>query len=188
MWYLQLTVLEKIYFYIAVLSSVVLVIQTIAVFAGAGETDGDVDVSFDDGDPGLRIFSIRGLLAFLCIAGWSGLLFSSFEGFPVALTIILSIILGGIALVAVAYLYRWISKLQADGTKDPKDAIGKIGDVYLPIAANKAKSGKVSVLVSGRLSEMDAITDSTRDLKRGEKIKVTGIIDGNVLIVMPLTE
>jgi membrane protein implicated in regulation of membrane protease activity len=153
---------------------------------GSGDSEASTDVDFDDIDPSLQLFTIRGVVAFFCIAGWSGLLFCSIEAIPIWASIILSIILGVAAFFAVAFMFKFMNKMQQDGTISPNDAIGNIGDVYLPIGANGTKTGKVTVLVSGRLMEMEAITESTRELKSGEKVKVTGVLSGNVLIVSPV--
>ncbi|MDR0696280.1 MAG: hypothetical protein LBF68_01865 [Christensenellaceae bacterium] len=184
MWYEGLSVLEKCYFYLAVIASAILLVQTILLLIGGGDSDSSSDVDIGDVDS-LQLFTIRGLVAFFCISGWSGLLFCSIEALPIWVSIILSLILGVAAFFAVAFMFKLMNKLQQDGTFSAKDAVGNIGDVYIPIGASKTKTGKVTVIVSGRLMEMDAVTDSDRDLKSGEKIKVTGILDGNVLIVSP---
>ncbi|MDR3186758.1 MAG: hypothetical protein LBU04_08225 [Christensenellaceae bacterium] len=183
MWYDNLSILEKIYFYMALAASALLVVQTIMLFIGHGQVDSDSEMELDDADPGLRIFTVRSLVALFCITGWSGLVFASIDGFPVWLTIILSLILGGIASAITVFLFSWIIKMQEDGTLRHKDAVGGIGDVYMTIGANQSSTGKVMIMVSGRLSELEAITNDDKDLKFGEKIKVTGIVGSNLLLV-----
>lgn len=82
-WYNSLTTPEKIYFYIAVIGTVLLVIQIIMMicsFGGGADADADGDFGGDgafdsaDGDLGISLFTIKGLTAFFAIGGWVGLL------------------------------------------------------------------------------------------------------------------
>jgi len=192
-WYKDLKVMGKVYFYVAIVSTLVMLVQTILVFVGGGgdtdvdmDVDADVEVEISSGaDTGLRLFSIRGIAAFLCMGGWAGLAFSTINGLGEAWVAVIALAFGFGALVGMAYLLKAIYKLQSDGTMDINSAVGKIGTVYTPIATAQARMGKVTVEVSGRLTEIDAVTDG-RALKSGERIKVTKLLTANILIVEPL--
>ena len=73
-WFLNLSVAEKVYFIIAIIASVLLVIQIIMMlFSLGGGGDFDMDDVFDgdvDTDSGLSFFTVKGLTAFFALGGW----------------------------------------------------------------------------------------------------------------------
>ena len=184
-WYNSLTLLQRIYALIAIPSTVILLIQTIMLFFGFGDDDvdmdldGDVDVSSGDG---LALFSIRGIVAMLCIGGWSGILFSEL-GLNTPLTVILSTMLGFAALVGMAALIKVLLKLQSSGNIDLANAIGKVGQVYIPIPPNMSGMGKVNVTLQERYSEFSAMTKEPDAIKTGELIRVVSTDNVGYLMV-----
>ena len=46
----------------------------------------------------------------------------------------------------------------------------------------------MNVIVQERMTELEAVTYADRDLKFGEKVIVTEVIGGGVLVVKPLVE
>ena len=73
---MQLT-LEKIYLYLAIPASLILIIQTLmTIFGLSGEVDADFDADGDvdiSGASHMTIFSVRNIVAFFTFFGWSGL-------------------------------------------------------------------------------------------------------------------
>ena len=103
-WYNSLNLLQRIFALIAIPSTVVLLIQTVMLFFGLGDSGGDVDIDGDgmpdsiaDGDGGLALFSIRGIMTMLCVGSWSGIAISQ-AGVNSAITVILAVIIGFAAL------------------------------------------------------------------------------------------
>lgn len=93
-WYQSLTVAEKIYFYIAIVGTVLLVVQIIMMlfsFGGGADADGDADFGGDgefdapDGGLGISLFTLKGITAFLAIGGWVGLLILQINSANIAL-------------------------------------------------------------------------------------------------------
>ena len=95
-WWDSLSLISQIFACIAIPTTLVLAIQTVLMLIGldgdgAGDIDGDLsldhdgifgeDVPMGDPDPsgldGLRIFSVRGIIAFLVVFGWVGLVMDS---------------------------------------------------------------------------------------------------------------
>jgi len=89
---------------------------------------------------------------------------------------------------ATSALFFWINSLAESGTLKIKNAIGQIGEVYLPIGANRSKIGKVSIKVQGSLRELEAITDEEEDLKTSTVVEVVEIISAELLLVKKLTK
>ena len=198
MWWQALNLMQKIYFCIATPATVLLIVQIILMIIGfsGGEADfdGDVDVDVDvdvdtdvdtdvndvfDGDPGFRLFTVRGLIAFLTVGGWVGFTFG--DSNP-TLAVILSIVCGVAALVGMAFLLKWLLGLQSSGNISYKAAVGKTADVYLTIPANGQGSGKITVILNESLRELSAKTLSDAPIKTGAKVKIVDVED-DVLVV-----
>lgn len=178
MWWQNLTTLQQVYFCIALLFSVILVIQFVLLLLGIGGDsegldltgDGETDISVDL-DSGLAMFTLKGMIAFFSVGGWVG--FTLGDGSMKSVWVILiSIGTGLIALVAVGFLMRSVTKLQQNGTMDIKNAVGKTAEVYLTIPAKCSSCGKITVEVQGQLTELDAMTESEEPIKTGTKVKV----------------
>lgn len=184
-WFAALTLFEKIYWLVAGISSVMLVILMIMTLLG-GDSDGlDADVDAEiDGDFGVdfQFLSFKNLMGFLTIFGWSGIACLE-EGFSKPVTIIVSVVCGLLMMFAMASLFYYLAKLQSSGTLKLKNALNQIGEVYLTIGGNRSKIGKVSITVQGTLRELEALTDAESDLTQGNVVKVKEVTDNGILIV-----
>lgn len=134
---------------------------------------------------GLNVFTIRGLVTFATLFGWSGLLFSVLGLHPLP-ALFFAVQVGIIGMVGVAVLLREALRLQSDGTLDLRNALGRKGSVYLTVPPRRSGTGKVSVTVQEQLREFEAVTDEEAPLMTGEEIQVTGLAGENTLIVSPL--
>lgn len=106
-WWNAMTLIQQVFVCIAAPATIILVIQSIMLLFGFGfdhadvgdldadmDTDMDMDVDAQDGfhgdlhhgeadggedsDPGLRLFTVRGLVAFFAVGGWTGLALSKY--------------------------------------------------------------------------------------------------------------
>lgn len=170
-------------------------------FADSVDTDldGDFDCDFDcdsaddldnadnlaESDPGLRLFTVRGIVAFFSVGGWLGIVLGGTTLHP-ALTITLAILGGLVALVVIALILKWSLSLQDSGNLDLRNAIGKTAQVYIPIPAGGNSSGKVTLVIQERYVELPAITQESTPLKTDQLVKITGIINQTTLVVKPI--
>ena len=183
-WWSALDMFPKVYWMIAIPFSVFFVIQTVvSIFAGDVDHDagGDSDVSADEGVP-FQFFSIKNLVAFFTIFGWSGLACID-GGLSNWLTIIISIVCGLLMMLIMASIFYYMSKLTESGNFDIRNAINKTGTVYLFIPASRSGTGKVQIKVQNSFRELDAVTDNTEQIPTGSLISVTDVLDGNILVV-----
>lgn len=135
-----------------------------------------------DGTAGLNLLTLRGLVAFFTLFGWSGLLFCQL-GLHWLLALFLGIQLGIVGMVAVAFILREALRLQADGTLDIRNALGRAGSVYLTIPAERRGQGKVNVLVQEQIREFEAVTDSETPIPTGAEVIIVAITNGDTLVV-----
>ncbi|HPE57036.1 MAG TPA: hypothetical protein P5514_07275 [Bacteroidales bacterium] len=215
-WWEALTAFEKIFWYIAIPFSLILIIQLIMTFVGMGDGDTDVgvgsdlgdmdldmdgDIDFDsmdmqtesdfsvsDMDPSFNFFTIRNFIAFFTLFGWGGIAAWT-EGASRPWTIVIAVIAGLIAMTLNASLFYFMSKMQDQGGGlKIQNALGQIGDVYLPIKAEGGNVGKIQVAIQGSIREMQAITKDKFDLTTGSVVKVIGVVSNSILVVEKLNK
>lgn len=153
------------------------------------DTDGGVIPDDGDGDggspglfEGLKLFTLRGVIAFLAIFGWGSLWLLRMGMHPV-LALFLGVAMGVWAMVMVALLLRVALRLQDDGTIQSKNALGLSGTVYLTVPAQRRGAGKVNLLVQEQLTEFSAVTDDPDPLPTGAEALVVGLSGKNTLVV-----
>jgi hypothetical protein len=86
-------------------------------------------------------------------------------------------------MLAMAALFYFMSKLAENGTLKMKNAVGKLGEVYLVIPANRGGMGKVQLNVQGSLRTLDALTDENSAIPTNSIIEVLDVIDEQILLV-----
>lgn len=186
-----MTDLQRIFAFIAIPATLVLVVQTVLLLFGVGgghddscdlDGDGIPDDLESDHDDGLTLFSVRGIVSMFCVAGWSGIVFVDF-GMGTFEAIILSVICGVAALFGIAYLMKAVLKLQSNGNIELGTAVGKTGQVYIPIPPKGMGRGKINITVQDRFIEVDAITASEDTLKTGEAVRVISTDENGLVMV-----
>ena len=208
-WWESLSIISQIFACVAIPTTIVLLIQTVLMLIGIGSeaADGldgpDLDVDagdvgdvsdgvFGDGvldadpDPagldGLRVFTIRGIIAFLVVFGWTGLVMDT-AGVPLWITVPVATVCGLAIMVLLALLMRAVMKLRSDGNLDNRNALGVSGKVYLSVPASRTGEGKVNVLLQGSYVEREAVTDETEAIPTGSEVVVTGLSGQTTLVV-----
>lgn len=179
-WLKSLSGLEIAYFIIACIGTVALLIQIVMMLIGAGgEADADFDTDTDgDGsldthtDTGVSLFTVKGLTAFFAIGGWTGMLMLSYN-VGVAITVPVSVVAGLAAYFIVWALIRLVLKLQEDGTLNYASAIGQTATVYVSIPASRRGRGKITLVLQGRYTELDAVTDETERIPVDCAVEIT---------------
>lgn len=190
----NMTAFQQTFFVIAIVATVIMIILIIMMFIGMDEVDGfdatvddlDLDVDMINDEPisgigGLKILSIRGVLAFLSIGGWTTYLLS--DTLEEWLALLIGIIAGSIAAVLLAYALKSAMRLESSGNLDYKGAVGKTAMVYIRIPALRNGRGKVIMNHQGKTLEVDALTDEKEDLLRNTKVIVHSLEDDSTLLV-----
>lgn len=205
-WWEGLTTLEQVLYCIAIPSTLVLLIQTVMTLCGfdhngAGvnvsdvsgidfdtdfSADTGVDLDLSNGDPvsdlgSMHFFTVQGMVAFLCIFGWSSIIILHGGGGS-TMSLLCGMVFGFIAMYSVAKIMQLTGKMTQSGTINMHNALGETGRVYLTIPARGNGMGKVNITMQGNFMEFDAISISEESIKTGENIRVIDI-EGDCLVV-----
>jgi len=189
-WWSLLALPEKVYWIIAIPSTVLLLVQVAMTLMGGDSSDMDTDFDGEidggdgdmDGGAGWQFFTYKNVLGFFTLFGWTGLGFLQM-GLGLFIVGIFSVIAGLTMMVVMAALFYYISKLNQSGTMIIEHAVGHTGEVYLRIPPNREGHGKVQVEFQGNLQEMDAITDDEKELPTGSIAQVLEIVNNQILLV-----
>lgn len=164
-WFKDFGPLEWTYFVLACIGTLFLLIQIVLMIVGADSGDADLDTDTDgDGafdthtDTGMSLFSMKGLTAFFAIGGWTGIVMLT-SGIKAGISVAVSVVAGLAAYIVVWLVIRMILKLQEDGTVQYAGAVGKTATVYVSVPAKRSGRGKVTLVLQGRYTEADAVTD-----------------------------
>lgn len=188
-WWSQLTMMQQILYYMAIPATMAIFIQTAMTFVGMGsdgdmDVDGDMDGEFDgDFEVSFQIFTVRNFIAFFAFFGWGGLWMTNDPNSSSFKIILVGTICGVLAMGISGGLFYFMKKMTSSGTLNMKNAIGKKGNVYIPIPKSRSGSGKIQINVQGAFRELEAMTDSEEALTTGTLIEVTGLVNGGVVLV-----
>ena len=150
---------------------------------GDGEIDTDIDTPSEISDMGnLKIFTVRGLIAFFVVFGWMGIVLLG-AGVHLAITIPVSVLCGAAMMLLLAILFKAVLKLRSDGNLDNKNALGTAGKVHLTIPPSRQGEGKVHLMLQGSYVERNAVTDSNEPIPTGSEVIVIGISGQTDLVV-----
>jgi len=177
---MSLETLEKTYWIITLIGSLFFIFILFTTFLG-GDTDELGDTDFDGGID-FQFLSFKNMVGFITIFGWTGLASINANNSDV-LTLVISITCGLVMMTLMAALFYFLRNTGESGTLKINNAIGVVGEVYLPIKANRESLGKVSIKVQGSLRELEALTDENFDLESGSVIKVLAVVSDEILLV-----
>lgn len=153
---------------------------------GAHAIDGCEHTAIGDGsnpaDFGtMQLFTLQGIMTFLCVFGWTGIICTSL-GLHVAIAVIIALVLGFLAMLGVAKVLQLTRKLTQDGSLDVRRLLGEKGRVYIPIPANESGEGKVTIAAGERFIELSAVTDEQETIPTGTQVRIIDV-RGDVVAV-----
>ena len=170
---------------IGAVSSLVLFIQMIVILIGGSDLDFDLGEVGEGGATG--IFSIRSIGSFFTGFGWTGAMFLQ-NGHSVGVATLAATLVGSLILAGFLGLMRWLHSFKSDGTVNYKNAVGNVGSVYIPIPAKRKGMGQIQVEVQGRLSVVNAVSDSEEKIENRTAVRVDSLVDSRTLLVVTLEE
>ena len=211
-WWYSLSIVSQVFACVAIPSTVLLLAQTVIMLIGMGSDtaadDVDVDAEIDSeleadvpadsdgvfgseelevdsdvtGMDGLRVFTVRGIIAFLVVFGWVGVVMDS-AGAALWISLAVATASGVAVMFALAFMMRAVLKLRDNGNIDNRNAIGVAGKVYLTIPPKRSGEGKVNVMLQGAYVERDAVTDESEPIPTGCEVVVVALSGQTTLVV-----
>ena len=180
----QFDTLLRTFWYIALPSSLIFIVQTIMTFVGADATDGidaDFDSNLEGTDAPFQLFSLRNLINFLLGFSWTGIsLWESIANKNVLIAVSTGV--GILFLVLFFFIIQQVQKLAENNTFKLTNCLNKNAEVYLTIPSEKSGMGKVTLSVNGSYKNLSAITLG-ESIPTGAIVKITGIEGDNLLVV-----
>ena len=198
--------LEKIFVASAIFGGGLVLIRLVLMLLGGdsdadagdvGDIDvgdvGDVDVGdVDAGDADIgdmdhgalssfHVLSLQSISGFLLLFGLVGLAVNRIEGAGSVWAVVAGTVAGIAMIWILGFLMAGLKSLQSSGTLNLKAAVGVEGKVYLRIPPDGI--GKVETPLQGGMSIFDARSDGKETIPSGARVKVTGVVAGNVMVV-----
>lgn len=183
-WWSSMTLMEQIYWGMAIPFTLFFILQLILTFFGGDvPEDGgaDFDVETDDGIS-FQFLTIKNLIAFFTIFSWTGITCLD-SGYSNLISIVISTIAGIIMMLIVSSIFYFLAKADESGTLNIQKAVGAVGEVYMRLEKNRGNIGQVQIQVQGSLRTLDALTDDEEDLGFGSVVSVTEVLNENILVV-----
>jgi len=176
--------LLKTFWFVALPSSLIFILQTIMTFVGADASDGiqaDFDGDLNGADAPFQLFSLRNLINFLLGFSWTGISFyTSIASKP--LLIVLSLVVGILFVALFFFIIKQVQKLQEDNTFNIANTLNKTAEVYLTIPEQKKGKGKIMISINGAFHELEAMTEHDK-IPSGAVVKIVKIENKSILIV-----
>ena len=171
--------MENVYFYCSVIGGAFLILQVLMMLISGGEGEFDTDASPEAGvgdiDASYVLFqlSLKTVIAFVTFFGIAGMACTRGE-VSTSSTLAIALTAGLAAFIMVGYVMQAMMALQSKGNIDMKEAIGQSAKVDLRIPENHTGSGKIIVIVGGRMLNKKAATKGDA-IPTGTEVVVDGM-------------
>lgn len=182
-WWNNLILPLQIFYGTGIIAGILLVIEAGLTVFGFDHHDLP-DASLDHPDQ-LGMLSVRTITGFFFGFGWAGVIALK-SGFQLFAAIGIALVVGIVFLLGIYALMKALFSMRESGTLDYKNAIGKIGTVYVTVPPNHGGGGQIELLIQGRLQMISCMTAQATPLPPQTKVKVVGLIDGGTLEVASL--
>jgi len=198
-WWEGLTVLNRVFYAVAIFFGVLFLWQLAASILGIGGGDEGVDSGPDamgehhpppDGSETLTAFkllSVRSLLAFFTLFFWAGALYLN-NGMPMTTALGWALAWGIAALALVSLIMHAMKRMQETGNLTAQSAVGNTGTVSLDIPAGG--QGEVRVMCRNLLTHLKARAADGQGVKAGVAVTVIRVLEPTVVEVraVPVSE
>ncbi len=126
-------------------------------------------------------FSFNALIAFFCIAGWTGYLAHDMTDMGSTLILGTSVAVGIVFYIVSIYFLDKLKGIETKGNVRIEGAIGQTGTVYLTIPANQQGDGQIQITIQGGLRTYYAQTKGDA-IPTGEQVLVYDIENKKLLV------
>lgn len=144
--------------------------------------DSGMDHPGDGTETAFKLVSVNSLTGFFMMFGWSGLTMYRQFNFGEGLSLLTAFVVGGVTMVATAYLFRAMMRMQSGGDDfSVSKTVGLTGSVYMKIPSEGRGQVKITYNGVGRLIE--AISKDRVEIESFQNIRVVELFDSNTVIV-----
>ncbi len=200
-WWDSMSGWQQLFWAVALFSSLWQLFFFIALVIGGGDFDhGDADVGgdadFDTGEDvdghgdaahGVKILSVRAMVAFGVGFGWTGVLGLS-NGWTLAAALFGGLAFGMVFLFAVYFIMRFLYAMQdPGGGLDYWNGVGKRGHAYFTIPGARKGEGQIEIMLQGRLITANAVTEHPDPIPPRAPVIVLSVEGENLFVVEPDT-
>ena len=177
------TTLMQVFWGTAIVSTAIMLIQTILSLLGMSDLDLDVGVDGGlDDCSGVDLFSVKNIVNFFVGFGWAGISFRPYVESDLLL-IFLSLLVGvGFVLIFI-FIFKQLMKLESNSAVGADACVGRTADVYLRIPASRSGKGKIQLSINGAAREFDAVTDDAELIPSGAVVTVLEVVGKSTLLV-----
>jgi len=186
-WWTALTPASQFFWTVALFATAMQGFLLLGVMVGGTpDLDHGADMSDSPADlaSGVRLVSLRALVAFALGFGWAGVL-GLREGWPLWQATLVALVSGFAFMGLVFATMRLLYSMRDDGTLDYRNAVGLTGKVYVTIPPNRGGVGQIELMLQGRLITAQAVSDAGHALHQNDFVKVTGLEGQTTLLVAP---
>lgn len=178
---------NSFYGWIAIISSVIFIIQVILTFIGGfgdfdldTDTDTDTDVDSGGGSGGFDLSSLvspKGALHFLLGSSWCLVLFEYEKGSLIWYDWIIAIVVGFLLALVLALVYWGMMKLAKENNPENGETlVGRSGTVYL--ADNDNNIYIITTVINGASTELTTKSESEKKYNTGDLVTISSYEKG----------
>lgn len=178
---------SQFFWTVALFASLMQVFMLLGVMiAGAPDLDHGADMTDSPSDAihGVKLLSMRVMIAFAVGFGWGGVL-ALREGWPLWLATVAAFATGGVFMILVYWAMRVLFSMRDDGTLNYQNAVGLSGKVYVTIPPRRTGVGQVELMLQSRLITAQAISDADAPLSQNAFVRIKAIEGQTTLVVEP---
>jgi hypothetical protein len=197
-WFNELTALEKAFAFCAAFGGMLFMVRVVLMLFGMGDheadvhpdVDGDIADQVDAGvesagqadasDFSFKLLTMQGVTAFFMMFGLVGLAMTRGSGLAAGWALAGGAAAGLLAVWLISWVFVFFKRMQHSGTMSLGNAVGQTGKVYLTIP--QGGTGKVQVVVQGRLAVLDAVSEDGSDIPSDRAVAVTGVKAGTLVV------
>ena len=141
----------------------------------------------DDPGHGVKILSVRALVAFGVGFGWTGVLALA-NNWSLTGALFGGLAFGVLFLFAIYFIMRFLVSMQdPGGALNYWSAVGERGQVYFTIPGARKGRGQIEIMVQGRLVTADAVTEHPDPIPPRAPVLVLSVEGENLFVVEPDT-
>jgi len=176
--------LEWMFWLLAVPATIVFAIQSLLTLVGVTMDHSDIHFGHDDGHGYSPIFTVRNLVVFFMIFGWTGIAMLREFNAGMVTTLAVSTVAGIAMMLVVTLMFYGISKLSSSGNYTPDNSlVGQEAAVYLRIPPKRSGNGKIIVTAGGRKREFPAQTHG-EEIPTNTMVRIQEVHPGMMIVAV----